>query len=57
MLLDILPLRAGHALVIPKFHCSRISDLPEDYAAAVGIAVSKVAKAITIGKQLILDLG
>jgi diadenosine tetraphosphate (Ap4A) HIT family hydrolase len=51
-MIDILPLRAGHVLVIPKAHYSRISELPEEYAAAVGMAVSKVAKALTLGKSI-----
>ncbi|EGN98026.1 hypothetical protein SERLA73DRAFT_91215 [Serpula lacrymans var. lacrymans S7.3] len=46
-ILDILPLRPGHTLVIPKIHCPRLSDLPPDFAAAVGQAVSKVAHALT----------
>jgi diadenosine tetraphosphate (Ap4A) HIT family hydrolase len=54
---DILPLRAGHALVIPKHHCQRLSDLPEKYAAAVGIAVSKVARALTLGMSILALLG
>ncbi|KAI0947473.1 hypothetical protein AcW1_007693 [Taiwanofungus camphoratus] len=31
---DILPLRAGHTLVIPKIHYSRVSELPAEFAAA-----------------------
>jgi diadenosine tetraphosphate (Ap4A) HIT family hydrolase len=46
---DILPLRSGHVLVIPKIHCSRISDLPPEYAAATGITISRVGKALTQG--------
>ncbi|KAH6912897.1 HIT-like protein [Coprinopsis sp. MPI-PUGE-AT-0042] len=46
-ILDILPLREGHTLVIPKSHHSRVSELPQEYAAATGEAVSKVAAAIT----------
>lgn len=46
---DILPLRAGHTLVIPKIHYSRVSELPAEFAAAVGEAVSKVANALTQG--------
>ncbi|KAF8073666.1 HIT-like protein [Lyophyllum atratum] len=46
-ILDILPLRKGHTLVIPKVHCSRLSELPPNYAAATGMAVSKVAHALT----------
>ncbi|KAF8158250.1 HIT-like protein [Crassisporium funariophilum] len=42
-ILDILPLRAGHTLVIPKAHISRLSDLPPELASALGEAVSKVA--------------
>ncbi|KAF5337483.1 hypothetical protein D9758_013606 [Tetrapyrgos nigripes] len=45
--LDIMPLRRGHTLVIPKIHFSRLSDLPPEYAAALGEAVSKVANALT----------
>ncbi|KAF9534513.1 HIT-like protein [Crepidotus variabilis] len=45
--LDILPLRRGHTLVIPKVHIPRLSDLPPEYASALGMAVSKVAKALT----------
>lgn len=46
-ILDILPLRPGHTLVIPKTHCKHVSELPEELAGAVGQAVSKVAKALT----------
>ncbi|KAF9013377.1 HIT-like protein [Cyathus striatus] len=46
--LDILPLRRGHTLVIPKIHVPRLSELPPDYAAAIGEAVSKVARALTL---------
>ncbi|KAG6333789.1 hypothetical protein ID866_5300 [Astraeus odoratus] len=46
-ILDILPLRPGHTLVIPKAHVSHVSELPPDLAAVLGQAVSKVAKALT----------
>lgn len=46
-ILDILPLRPGHTLVIPKAHIPKLSDLPPDLASAVGEAVSKVANALT----------
>ncbi|KAF7964886.1 hypothetical protein HWV62_1941 [Athelia sp. TMB] len=46
-ILDIMPLRQGHALIIPKTHFSRLSELPPEFAAAVGEAVTKVAHAIT----------
>lgn len=46
-ILDILPLRPGHTLVIPKIHISRLSELPPEIAAATGRTVSRVARAIT----------
>jgi len=46
-ILDILPLRPGHTLVIPKLHCSRVSELPSQYAGKVGETISRVAKALT----------
>ncbi|KAF8909010.1 hypothetical protein CPB84DRAFT_1744094 [Gymnopilus junonius] len=46
-ILDIMPLRRGHTLVIPKVHIPKLSDLPPELAAAVGEAVSKVAHALT----------
>lgn len=49
VLQDILPLRPGHTLVIPKAHYARVSELPPEYAAAVGAAVSKVSHAMTEG--------
>lgn len=47
-ILDIAPLREGHTLVIPKTHYSRVSDLPSEFAAACGEAISKVANALTL---------
>ena len=46
---DIAPLRPGHTLVVPKFHHKHISELPEEYAAALGLVVTRVAKALTKG--------
>ncbi|KAJ8523192.1 hypothetical protein ONZ45_g290 [Pleurotus djamor] len=48
VILDIMPLRRGHILAIPKHHCSRLSDLPPDYAGPLGEAISKVANALTL---------
>ncbi|KAI0304402.1 HIT-like protein [Multifurca ochricompacta] len=45
--LDILPLRPGHTLIVPKIHCSRVSELPPEYAASVGKAISKISNALT----------
>ena len=50
---DILPLRQGHTLVIPKTHYSRVSELPPEFAAATGVAVSKVANALAQGASLV----
>ncbi|KAN0123438.1 HIT-like domain containing protein [Russula decolorans] len=44
---DILPLRPGHTLIVPKIHCSRVSELPQEYAAAVGKAISRISNALT----------
>lgn len=44
-----MPLRKGHTLIIPKTHFARLSELPPEFAAAVGEAVTKVAHAITQG--------
>ncbi|KAF8574329.1 HIT-like protein [Ramaria rubella] len=46
-ILDILPLRPGHVLVIPKEHYKCVSDLPPEIAGATGQAISKVANALT----------
>ena len=35
--------------MIPKAHHSHISELPEEYAAALGLVVTRVAKALTKG--------
>jgi len=45
--LDILPLRPGHTLVVPKIHCPRVSELPPEYAASVGKAISRISNALT----------
>jgi len=35
--------------VIPKVHHKHISELPEEYAAALGLTVTRVAKALAKG--------
>jgi len=47
---DILPLRKGHTLVVPKAHISRLSELPSELAAAIGESVTKVARSLTLGE-------
>ena len=49
---DVAPLRPGHTLVIPKIHQKHISELPEDFAAALGLVVTRVAKALTRGSAI-----
>ena len=45
--LDLGPLAAGHALVIPKHHAKELGDLPDEDAAAVGKVLPRLARAIT----------
>ena len=35
--------------MVPKAHHKHISELPEEYAAAVGLVVTRVAKALVKG--------
>ncbi len=44
--LDIRPLRPGHALVIPKAHCSDLRDCPEEAAGPLLAAVARLAPAL-----------
>ncbi len=44
--LDIAPLNKGHALIIPKFHCETILDLPLEYAHDAIMAQQMIAKAL-----------
>ncbi|CAE6455123.1 unnamed protein product [Rhizoctonia solani] len=51
-ILDIQPIRRGHALVMPKTHVQKLSDLSPELAGAVGVAVSRVAGAICRGLNI-----
>jgi len=44
--MDINPLSEGHVLVIPKYHCAKLHELPPDDMADVGPALVKLAKAV-----------
>lgn len=46
---DILPMRPGHTLLVPKAHYARLADLPEDLGAKMGAALPKVVKAVCEG--------
>ncbi len=44
--MDINPIAAGHALIVPKFHTANIFEAPEDGLGPVMGAVSRVARAV-----------
>lgn len=44
--LDIMPLRKGHVLVIPKIEVDKIFDLPEEYLSRILVFAKPIAKAI-----------
>lgn len=50
--LDLHPIRAGHALVIPKAHFPWFEDLPQDLAARVTFCAQKIARAQKIIYQV-----
>ena len=50
-LLDAFPLAAGHTLVIPKSHYSRVQDMSQEDALAVFEVAWKVAGAVESGSQ------
>lgn len=43
--LDINPLSRGHALVIPKFHGEKLTDIPDDYLIEILPVVKKLVTA------------
>ncbi|KAI1294119.1 HIT-like domain-containing protein [Xylaria venustula] len=43
--LDIGPLSKGHALVIPKFHGAKLTDIPDDHLSEILPVVKKLATA------------
>eukprot|EP00013_Stygamoeba_regulata_P019965 CAMPEP_0177664856 /NCGR_PEP_ID=MMETSP0447-20121125/20738_1 /TAXON_ID=0 /ORGANISM="Stygamoeba regulata, Strain BSH-02190019" /LENGTH=132 /DNA_ID=CAMNT_0019170899 /DNA_START=43 /DNA_END=441 /DNA_ORIENTATION=+ len=43
--MDIFPLSRGHCLVIPKHHCQKLHELPEESMADVGRLLVRVSKA------------
>lgn len=45
-ILDIMPLRMGHVLIIPKIEVDKVYELPNTYQAAMMIFAARSAKAI-----------
>ncbi|KAL2009769.1 hypothetical protein VTN00DRAFT_5576 [Thermoascus crustaceus] len=44
--LDIQPLSRGHALVIPKFHGAKLTDIPDEDLTEILPVAKKLAKAV-----------
>lgn len=44
--LDIMPLRKGHVLVIPKLEVDKIFDVPDEYLSGILVFAKPIAKAI-----------
>ncbi|ANH83503.1 HIT family hydrolase [Niabella ginsenosidivorans] len=44
--LDIMPLRKGHTLVIPKIEVDKLFDVPDEYLSGLLVFAKPVAKAI-----------
>jgi histidine triad (HIT) family protein len=44
--MDINPVAAGHALIMPKFHTANILDAPPEWLAATALSTGRVARAI-----------
>lgn len=44
--LDIMPLRKGHVLVIPKLEVDKLFDVPDDYLSGILVFAKPIAKAI-----------
>lgn len=44
--LDIGPLSRGHTLIIPKGHWVTLDQMPDDVAAACGVAAKKIGSAV-----------
>jgi len=49
MVVDTLPIRPGHTLLVPKAHYPRLIDLPPELGSALGIGLIKIGDAVTKG--------
>ncbi|KAL4920283.1 HIT-like domain-containing protein [Aspergillus aurantiobrunneus] len=53
--LDIQPLSRGHALVIPKFHGAKLTDIPDDSLTEILPVAKKIALATGAGDFNVLQ--
>ncbi|KAK0611616.1 HIT-like domain-containing protein [Immersiella caudata] len=53
--LDINPLSRGHALVIPKFHGEKLTDIPDDHLTELLPVAKKLATAVGAQEYNILQ--
>ncbi|KAL4778809.1 HIT-like domain-containing protein [Aspergillus varians] len=53
--LDIQPLSRGHALVIPKFHGAKLTDIPDEHLTEILPVAKKIAAATNAGDFNILQ--
>ncbi|MBC7651310.1 MAG: HIT family protein [Deinococcales bacterium] len=44
--LDILPVKKGHVLVVPKIEINKVFDLPDNYLLALLVFAKPIAKAV-----------
>jgi len=47
--LDVHPRAAGHAVVVSKYHCPTLADLPDDEVGPLFLAVKRVADKVLAG--------
>ncbi|KAF8228789.1 HIT domain protein, partial [Tricholoma matsutake] len=53
--LDKFPIAEGHTQIIPKYHCNRMDELPDEYLAEILLLAKKVAKANGLPEYNILQ--
>jgi histidine triad (HIT) family protein len=50
--LDIHPLTYGHSLVVPKFHCKNLIEIPEDYLHQLLKTIQIISKSLVNSFEL-----